>query len=56
MANNLLVVPDLNARLCEISWIARNRFWFDVAPITYAVSMKAHEKGEVFRRATAQDS
>ena len=24
---------DLKAKLCEISWIARKRFWFAVAPM-----------------------
>jgi len=34
MANALLGFIPLNARLCVISWIARNKFWFAVAPIT----------------------
>jgi hypothetical protein len=25
---------DLKAKLCEISWMARKRFWFAVAPMT----------------------
>jgi hypothetical protein len=42
---------DLNARLCDISWIARKRFWFAVAPITYAVRKNFHErKGVSLRR------
>lgn len=32
-----------NARLCEISWIARKRFWFAVAPMMYAVRKNDHE-------------
>jgi len=32
MANSRLPSGDLKARLCEISWIARNKFWLDVAP------------------------
>lgn len=34
MANSLLAIALLKARLCEISWMARNRFWFAVAPKT----------------------
>jgi hypothetical protein len=34
MANSRLAMADLKARLCEISWMARKRFWFEVAPIT----------------------
>lgn len=34
IANALLGFIPLNARLCVISWIARNKFWFAVAPIT----------------------
>lgn len=34
MASRRLAVGFLKARLWEISWIARNRFWFAVAPIT----------------------
>ena len=34
MASMRLAIGDRNARLWEISWIARKRFWFDVAPIT----------------------
>lgn len=42
---------DLKARLCEISWIARKRFWFAVAPMTYAVKNVCHDKNGVLRRA-----
>lgn len=34
IANALLGFMPLNARLCVISWIARNKFWFAVAPTT----------------------
>ena len=34
MANSRLAMGDLKARLCEISWMARNKFWFAVAPNT----------------------
>lgn len=50
IANSLFASPDLKARLCDISCIARNRFWFAVAPIMYAVRKNVHEKGEVLRR------
>jgi hypothetical protein len=53
-AKILFATPDLNARLCDISWIARNRFWFAVAPIMYAVRKNGHERGAVFRRLYAQ--
>lgn len=42
---------DLKARLCEISWMARKRFWLAVAPITYAVTNVCHDKKGVFRKA-----
>ena len=32
-ANSLFAIGDLKARLWEISWIARKRFWFAVAPM-----------------------
>ena len=31
-ANSRFANGALKARLCEISWIARKRFWFAVAP------------------------
>jgi hypothetical protein len=34
MANRRFAMGDRKARLCEISWMARNRFWFAVAPNT----------------------
>lgn len=34
MAKRRLASGLRKARLWEISWIARKRFWFDVAPIT----------------------
>ena len=33
----------------DISWIARKRFWFAVAPTTYAVRKKVQEKKDVAR-------
>lgn len=32
-ANRRFAIGDRNARLCEISWMARKMFWFAVAPI-----------------------
>jgi hypothetical protein len=43
-----------NARLCDISWIARKRFWFAVAPMTYAVRKNGHENIGVSRSIYAQ--
>ena len=42
--------PDLKARLWLISWIARNRFWFAVAPTMYAVRKNFHDKKGVSRK------
>lgn len=50
MASNRLAKADRNARLCEISWMARNRFWLQVAPITYAVTKNRQSSIEVLRR------
>lgn len=50
----LLALADLKARLCEISWMARKRFWFAVAPIMYAVRKNCHERKGVLRRRYAQ--
>lgn len=50
MAKRRFASGDLKARLCEISWIARNRFWFAVAPMIYAVKKNVHEKKGVFRK------
>lgn len=38
------------ARLCDISWIARKRFWFAVAPITYAVRKNCQLQNGVSQR------
>lgn len=54
IANSLFAMGDLKARLCEISWIARNRFWFEVAPKTYATAQNFHDQNEVFRRRCAR--
>lgn len=40
----------LNARLWLISWMARNRFWFAVAPMMYAVPQKRRDQKGVFCR------
>lgn len=45
---------DLKAKLCEISWMARKRFWFAVAPMTYAVRTVCHDQKGVLRRVYAQ--
>ena len=50
----LLAVADLKARLWDISWMARKRFWFAVAPIMYAVRKNCHERNGVLRRRYAQ--
>lgn len=34
MAKSLLASGERKARLCEISWMARKRFWLAVAPTT----------------------
>jgi hypothetical protein len=49
-ARSLFAVPDLNAKLCDISCIARKRFWFAVAPMMYAARKNVHDIGCVFRR------
>jgi hypothetical protein len=49
MANRRFANGDLKARLCDISWMARKRFWFAVAPMTYAVNRKGHESIDVLR-------
>ena len=49
-ANALFNSAFLNARLWLISWIARNRFWFAVAPIIYAVPQKRRDQKGVFCR------
>jgi hypothetical protein len=54
IANMRLAKGDLKAKLCEISWMARKRFWFAVAPMTYAIRNVCHDKNGVLRRAYAQ--
>lgn len=54
MARRRFPIGERKARLCEISWMARKRFWLQVAPITYAVRRKRHESIEVSRRRYAQ--
>lgn len=55
-AKTLFASGFLKARLCEISWMARNRFWFAVAPMTYAVRKKGHERKGVSRRRYAHST
>lgn len=52
-AKTLFANGDRKARLCEISWMARKRFWLAVAPMTYAVRKKGHDTTGVLRRAYA---
>nr|POE97283.1 hypothetical protein CFP56_76623 [Quercus suber] len=54
MARSLLANGDLNAKLCVISWIARKRFWFAVAPTIYAVMRNCQESIGVSRKAYEQ--
>lgn len=54
MASNRFARGDLKARLWEISWMARKRFWFAVAPITYAVVRNFHDRSGVSLRSIAQ--
>jgi hypothetical protein len=55
-ARALFMAGFLNAKLCEISWIARNKFWFAVAPTTYAVRKNFHDRNGVFCRRYAQSN
>ena len=50
IAMALLALGDLKARLWDISWMERNRFWFAVAPIMYAVRRNFHDRNGVLRR------
>ena len=54
MAKSRLASGALNARLWEISCMERNRFWFAVAPIMYAVKRNGKDSIGVFRRSMAQ--
>lgn len=49
-ASALFSPAFLNARLWLISWIARNKFWFAVAPIMYAVPQKRRDQKGIFCR------
>ena len=49
IAARRLANGDLKARLCEISWMARKRFWFAVAPTMYAVPRNVHDRTGVCR-------
>lgn len=54
IARALFAFALLNARLWEISWIAKNKFWFAVAPTIYAVKKNFHDRNGVFWRRYAQ--
>jgi hypothetical protein len=49
MANSRLANPDRKARLCDISWMDRNKFWLAVAPKTYATAQNFNDQKGVFR-------
>ena len=53
IANILLALTPLNARLCVISWMARNRLWLAVPPMTYAHNINHGNIGRVCRKQTA---
>lgn len=53
-AKSRFACGDRKAKLCDISWIARKRFWLAVAPTTYAVRKKGHDSTGVLRRRYAQ--
>lgn len=54
MANSRLARGALKARLWEISWMDRKRFWFAVAPMMYAVRKNCRESMGVSLRCMAQ--
>lgn len=56
MAISLLANGLRNARLCEISWMARNRFWLAVAPKTYATAQNLMLQKGVAERYQARKS
>lgn len=49
MASRRFANAERKARLWEISWMARKRFWLAVAPIAYAVRRNFHENTGVSR-------
>lgn len=49
MANSRFARPDLKAKLCDISWMDRNRFWLAVAPSTYATAQNFNDQKGVLR-------
>lgn len=49
MASSRFAMGDLKARLWDISWIARKRFWLAVAPNTYATAQNFRDQKGVFR-------
>ena len=54
MASSLLGATRWKARLCVISWMARNKLWFAVPPTAYATKMNKGDRGERCRRRMAQ--
>lgn len=54
MANSRLANGDRKARLCDISWMARKRFWLAVAPTTYASAQNFQDQKGVSRKMKAQ--
>lgn len=54
IASKRLARGDLKAKLWDISCMARNRFWFAVPPMAYAVKKKVHDKIGVDRKAYTQ--
>ena len=53
-AKSRLARGALKARLWEISWMARKRFWFAVAPMMYAVRRNRRERTGASRKSAAQ--
>jgi hypothetical protein len=54
IANSRFASGERKARLWEISWMARKRFWLAVAPMKYAVARNRQSRIEVLRRRYAQ--
>ena len=54
IASSLFGATRRKARLCVISWMARNRLWFAVPPMAYATKMNKGDRGERCRRRMAQ--
>lgn len=50
MAKSRFARGERKAKLWEISWMARNRFWFEVAPKMYAIAQNLRDQKGVSRR------